>query len=124
MTRLLPSPSPVSTYYQSPEADKDYICSLDKDNGVHRCSNLPPSRMGGRPCNGTALPFSNNSPSGGSCVDWNRYYTNCRAGDRNPFQGAISFDNIGLAWVAIFLVSILFSQHIALDVLVYTSFLD
>ncbi|XP_055938809.1 voltage-dependent T-type calcium channel subunit alpha-1G-like isoform X1 [Argiope bruennichi] len=96
--------NPISTYYQSPEADKDYICSLDKDNGVHRCNNLPSSRFGGRPCNGTALPFSDNSPSEGSCINWNRYYTNCRAGDRNPFQGAISFDNIGLAWVAIFLV--------------------
>jgi len=39
-----------------------------------------------------------------SCVNWNQYYTSCRAGDKNPFQGAISFDNIGLAWVAIFLV--------------------
>ena len=26
------------------------------------------------------------------------------AGPTNPFHGAISFDNIGLAWVAIFLV--------------------
>ncbi|XP_054719182.1 voltage-dependent T-type calcium channel subunit alpha-1H-like, partial [Uloborus diversus] len=96
--------NPVSTYYQSLEAEKDYICSLDKDNGVHRCSELPQARYGGKQCNGTALPFADNVPMNGSCVNWNQYYTYCRAGDRNPFQGAISFDNIGLAWVAIFLV--------------------
>ena len=39
------------------------------------------------------------------CVDWNQYYTECKPGEMNPFDGAISFDNIGLAWVAIFLVS-------------------
>ena len=38
------------------------------------------------------------------CINWNQYYTDCKAGDKNPFHGAISFDNIGLAWVAIFLV--------------------
>ena len=52
------------------------------------------------------------------CVNWNQYYTKCTTGDTcgqqrfdnmcpgptNPFHGAISFDNIGLAWVAIFLV--------------------
>ena len=38
------------------------------------------------------------------CVNWNQYYTKCTTGPTNPFHGAISFDNIGLAWVAIFLV--------------------
>ena len=38
------------------------------------------------------------------CIDWNQYYTECTPGEYNPFSGAISFDNIGLAWVAIFLV--------------------
>ena len=52
------------------------------------------------------------------------FYTNCRSdlcqlflydldettififstGPHNPYHGAVSFDNIGLAWVAIFLV--------------------
>ena len=41
---------------------------------------------------------------GGGCVDWNQYYTACTIGPTNPFHGAVSFDNIGLAWVAIFLV--------------------
>lgn len=38
------------------------------------------------------------------CINWNKYYTECRAGDSNPFQGTISFDNVGMAWTAIFLV--------------------
>lgn len=40
----------------------------------------------------------------GACINWNKYYTDCRAGDINPFQGTISFDNVGMAWTTIFLV--------------------
>jgi voltage-dependent calcium channel T type alpha-1G len=46
-----------------------------------------------------------NQPNETACVNWNQYYTNCTQLGNNPFQGTISFDNIGLAWVAIFLVS-------------------
>lgn len=56
----------------------------------------------------TAIPFSHNYPTDHSCVNWNQYYTNCTQLGNNPFQGTISFDNIGLAWVAIFLVIIAF----------------
>lgn len=56
----------------------------------------------------TAVPFSHNYPTDHSCVNWNQYYTNCTQLGNNPFQGTISFDNIGLAWVAIFLVIITF----------------
>lgn len=52
----------------------------------------------------SAIPFSENLPTRKSCVNWNQYYTNCTQLGNNPFQGTISFDNIGLAWVAIFLV--------------------
>lgn len=52
----------------------------------------------------TAEPFSYNFPTNSSCVNWNQYYTNCTQLGGNPFQGTISFDNIGMAWVAIFLV--------------------
>ena len=38
------------------------------------------------------------------CVNWNQYYSNCAPGPENPFKGAISFDNIGYAWIAIFQV--------------------
>lgn len=54
----------------------------------------------------SAVPYSHNTPSSSSCVNWNQYYTNCTQLGGNPFQGTISFDNIGLAWVAIFLVII------------------
>lgn len=50
------------------------------------------------------MSFSLNYATNESCVDWNQYYTNCTQLGSNPFQGTISFDNIGLAWVAIFLV--------------------
>ena len=41
-----------------------------------------------------------------NCINWNSYYSKCRPSDKNPFKGAISFDNIGYAWVAIFQVNI------------------
>ncbi|GBM93916.1 Voltage-dependent T-type calcium channel subunit alpha-1G [Araneus ventricosus] len=98
-------PENVPPFYHDPDDDEsEYICSLDKDSGMHRCADLPPYTYMDRPCNGTALTFSSNSPTPTSCVNWNQYYVICRAGNRNPFKGAISFDNIGLAWVAIFLV--------------------
>ncbi len=45
-----------------------------------------------------------NSTDNTTCVNWNKYYTNCSAGEANPFKGAINFDNIGYAWIAIFQV--------------------
>lgn len=63
----------------------------------------------------TAVPFSHNYPTDHSCVNWNQYYTNCTQLGNNPFQGTISFDNIGLAWVAIFLVIITFLLHLLLN---------
>lgn len=56
------------------------------------------------PKTASAVPFSHNYATNASCVNWNQYYTNCTQLGSNPFQGTISFDNIGLAWVAIFLV--------------------
>lgn len=56
----------------------------------------------------TASTYSHNHPTNSSCVNWNQYYTNCTQLGGNPFQGTISFDNIGMAWVAIFLVSEIF----------------
>ncbi|XP_076301495.1 ca[2+]-channel protein alpha[[1]] subunit T isoform X2 [Lasioglossum baleicum] len=72
---------------------------------MHSCSNLPPLKFGNTVCNNTAL--SNNNATfitNDTCVNWNYYYTECKGQGNNPFQGTISFDNIGLAWVAIFLV--------------------
>lgn len=72
---------------------------------MRKCENLPRYQFEGIKCNGSAKPSQNNTPTNTSCVNWNQYYTVCEAGDKNPFQGAISFDNIGMAWVAIFQVS-------------------
>lgn len=56
-------------------------------------------------CNESALPNNDSTfISNTTCVNWNNYYTECKGQGNNPFHGTISFDNIGLAWVAIFLV--------------------
>ncbi|CAH0723262.1 unnamed protein product, partial [Brenthis ino] len=93
----------ISFYYEFSK-ELDYICTTPEDSGMHQCGNFPPYRYGPLVCNESARPFSYNYPTNTSCVDWNQYYTNCTQRGSNPFQGTISFDNIGLAWVAIFLV--------------------
>jgi len=95
----------VAAYYRYPEQDSDYICSKPEDNGMHQCSNLPHYVEKGMVCNDSAIPGAINAPTNKSCVNWHQYYTECKASPHNPFKGTISFDNIGLAWVAIFLVS-------------------
>lgn len=82
----------------------DFICSKESESGMRYCSGLPRFEYEGIKCNASARLYSNNTPTNDSCVNWNQYYTNCTAGDKNPFQGGVSFDNIGLAWVAIFQV--------------------
>lgn len=94
----------ISFYYEFSK-ELDYICTTPEDNGMHLCGDFPPYRYGPLVCNETARPYSYNTPTNSSCVNWNQYYTNCTQRGSNPFQGTISFDNIGLAWVAIFLVS-------------------
>ncbi|VVC89033.1 unnamed protein product [Leptidea sinapis] len=93
----------ISFYYEFSK-ELDYICTTPEDSGMHLCGNFPPYRYGALVCNETAKQFSYNTPTNTSCVNWNQYYTNCTQRGSNPFQGTISFDNIGLAWVAIFLV--------------------
>ncbi|XP_031625019.1 voltage-dependent T-type calcium channel subunit alpha-1G isoform X2 [Contarinia nasturtii] len=92
------------SYYYEFSKEQDYICSKPADSGMHMCNELPPYRIGPMVCNASAEPYSYNFPTNMSCVNWNQYYTNCTQLGGNPFQGTISFDNIGMAWVAIFLV--------------------
>lgn len=99
-------------YYVPMKEYEDYICARPGESGMRRCENLPRYQFEGIKCNGTAKPFRNNTPTNSSCVNWNQYYTVCDAGDKNPFQGAISFDNIGLAWVAIFQVYVFIYTNI------------
>ncbi|XP_033238120.1 voltage-dependent T-type calcium channel subunit alpha-1G isoform X3 [Drosophila pseudoobscura] len=93
----------LSQYYEFSK-DQDYICSTPSDSGMHLCGNFPPYRSGSMVCNEEAKLFDFNEPTNTSCVNWNQYYTTCKQTGENPFQGTISFDNIGMAWVAIFLV--------------------
>ncbi|KAK7167631.1 hypothetical protein R3I94_001884 [Phoxinus phoxinus] len=110
----LPAP-----YYRPEEDDeRPFICSLAQDNGIMSCNDVPARREGGRECcldkedalhrqalGLSAEPLVNGSASAvGLCVNWNQYYTRCHTGYTNPHKGAISFDNIGYAWIVIFQV--------------------
>ncbi|KHJ46714.1 hypothetical protein D918_03038 [Trichuris suis] len=93
-------------YYMPDETSMEYICSLEKDHGRHSCTNLQPSTYNGHVCNLTIDHWRSGSysPQNNSCINWNQYYTKCGPTSHNPFQGSVSFDNIGYAWVSIYLV--------------------
>ncbi|OQV23966.1 Voltage-dependent T-type calcium channel subunit alpha-1G [Hypsibius exemplaris] len=101
-------PRGIPKYYEPQHTYLEYVCSLPKDDGMHSCESLPPYVENNKPCNGSLsdLIWTNNTASipPHTCINWHQYYTVCRASEKNPFLGAISFDNIGTAWVAIFLV--------------------
>ncbi|XP_006832516.1 PREDICTED: voltage-dependent T-type calcium channel subunit alpha-1G isoform X22 [Chrysochloris asiatica] len=102
----LPLSVDLERYYQTENEDESpFICSQPRENGMRSCRSVPTLRGdggGGPPC---GLDYeAYNSSSNTTCVNWNQYYTNCSAGERNPFKGAINFDNIGYAWIAIFQV--------------------
>ncbi|XP_069373568.1 voltage-dependent T-type calcium channel subunit alpha-1G isoform X17 [Paralichthys olivaceus] len=93
----------LTTYYHTENDDENpFICSQRRDNGMRDCSTVPKLYEGGLQCN-LDMDFYN-STDNTSCVNWNQYYTNCSAGNCNPFKGAINFDNICYAWIAIFQV--------------------
>lgn len=112
---------PREYYALNEEDERPFICSLPQDNGIMSCSDVPARREGGRECcldvddavhlQAIGLPPEtfHNASSGivpGLCVNWNRYYTQCRTGHSNPHKGAINFDNIGYAWIVIFQVGV------------------
>ncbi|XP_016058874.1 PREDICTED: voltage-dependent T-type calcium channel subunit alpha-1G isoform X5 [Miniopterus natalensis] len=102
----LPLSVDLERYYQTENEDENpFICSQPRENGMRSCRSVPTLRGeggGGSPC---GLDYeAYNSSSNTTCVNWNQYYTNCSAGEHNPFKGAINFDNIGYAWIAIFQV--------------------
>jgi hypothetical protein len=51
-------------------SDKDYICSLEKDNGMHRCADLPPTKFDSIECQATLFDFLNYSHSLGDRFVW------------------------------------------------------
>ncbi|XP_032945299.1 voltage-dependent T-type calcium channel subunit alpha-1G isoform X14 [Rhinolophus ferrumequinum] len=102
----LPLSVDLERYYQTENEDENpFICSQPRENGMRSCRSVPTLRGeggGGPPC---GLDYeAYNSSSNTTCVNWNQYYTNCSPGEHNPFKGAINFDNIGYAWIAIFQV--------------------
>ncbi|CAJ0608714.1 unnamed protein product [Cylicocyclus nassatus] len=92
----------LTRFYIPEDTSLEYICSQTDANGLHTCSNLPPYTVDGVKCNLTINDYDRVSDK--ACINWNIYYNECQVMQRNPFQGSVSFDNIGFAWVAIFLV--------------------
>ncbi|XP_060696517.1 voltage-dependent T-type calcium channel subunit alpha-1H [Hemiscyllium ocellatum] len=95
--------------YQIEGDETPFICSLPRDNGMQKCQDLPNLKENGAECfltldsyNHPRYSLEMNNASG--CINWNQYYNVCRTGDVNPHKGAINFDNIGYAWIAIFQV--------------------
>jgi len=89
----------------------DFICSQKGHGGMTHCANeIPIWIENGRPCNGSPSSSLGGPATTSSCVNWNQFYTVCKTGLSNPYRGSISFDNIGLAWVAIFQVPIICNQ--------------
>ncbi|XP_063171076.1 voltage-dependent T-type calcium channel subunit alpha-1H [Candoia aspera] len=97
-------------YYRPEEGEENpFICSSHRDNGMQKCSSIPNRKEYKMECTLNVdtynpqvdtLDFSSRN----ACVNWNQYYNVCRPGDLNPHNGAINFDNIGYAWIAIFQV--------------------
>ncbi|KAM9843476.1 voltage-dependent T-type calcium channel subunit alpha-1H [Aulostomus maculatus] len=104
----------ISPYYMSEEGeDSPFICSAPRENGMLRCHDVPPYTEAKTECSlraphqssaliGAAPAMGGASVNG--CVNWNQYYNVCQPGIYNPHKGAVNFDNIGYAWIAIFQV--------------------
>uniref|UniRef100_A0A8C5K643 Voltage-dependent T-type calcium channel subunit alpha-1H n=1 Tax=Jaculus jaculus TaxID=51337 RepID=A0A8C5K643_JACJA len=97
-------------YYETEEGEENpFICSSRRDSGVQTCSHIPSRRELRVQCTlGWEAYGQLQAELGGAgrnaCINWNQYYNVCRSGDSNPHNGAINFDNIGYAWIAIFQV--------------------
>ncbi|XP_040894614.1 voltage-dependent T-type calcium channel subunit alpha-1H-like [Toxotes jaculatrix] len=88
------------TPYFQPGEKSPFICSNDK-NGMRLCQDVPPYTKDGETC--SLVPALAGARVNG-CVNWNVFYNVCRAGEDNPYMGAINFDNIGYALIAVFQV--------------------
>uniref|UniRef100_A0A8C7G282 Voltage-dependent T-type calcium channel subunit alpha n=2 Tax=Oncorhynchus TaxID=8016 RepID=A0A8C7G282_ONCKI len=100
----LPLSIELETYYHTENDDESpFICSMPRENGMRLCSSVPTLYdEGGLQCQMDMKSY--NSTDNTTCINWNQYYSNCSAGHINPFKGAINFDNICYAWIAIFQV--------------------
>eukprot|EP00063_Salmo_salar_P060105 XP_014034940.1 PREDICTED: voltage-dependent T-type calcium channel subunit alpha-1G isoform X4 [Salmo salar] len=100
----LPLSVELGNYYHTENDDENpFICSMPRENGMRLCSSVPILyEEGGLQCQMDMNSY--NSTDNTTCINWNQYYSNCSAGHVNPFKGAINFDNICYAWIAIFQV--------------------
>ena len=102
----VPSKFISSGSYFKPDFADDYICSTPESGGLAKCSDIPEYlNEDNQICNQSIAIFKGSDHGNDSCVNWNSYFTKCQQSESNPFRGSISFDNIGLAWIAIFQVS-------------------
>uniref|UniRef100_A0A4W5NXD5 Calcium channel, voltage-dependent, T type, alpha 1G subunit n=1 Tax=Hucho hucho TaxID=62062 RepID=A0A4W5NXD5_9TELE len=94
----------LENYYHTENDDESpFICSMPRENGMRLCSSVPTLyEEGGLQCQVNMKSY--NSTDNTTCINWYQYYSNCSAGHVNPFKGAINFDNICYAWIAIFQV--------------------
>uniref|UniRef100_K7FP82 Voltage-dependent T-type calcium channel subunit alpha-1H n=1 Tax=Pelodiscus sinensis TaxID=13735 RepID=K7FP82_PELSI len=91
----------LKPYYRTEEGEENpFICSSHRDNGMQKCSNIPNRKEDRVECTLSVDSYT----ASNACINWNQYYNVCEAGDLNPHNGAINFDNIGYAWIAIFQV--------------------
>lgn len=98
----------MSPYYMHEDGEESpFICS-DINNGMLKCTDVPRYKEREMECNLSAsLGHTMSGPDTRSgCVNWNQYYNVCRPGELNPHKGAVNFDNIGYAWIAIFQVCV------------------
>jgi voltage-dependent calcium channel T type alpha-1G len=104
---------PFQSFYIPPDQDS-FICSDPSSSGMTKCSEIPKFRRKNMICeldfHSMSSSLTNKSING--CINWNQYYQLCSISDTNPFSGSISFDNIGLAWLAIFQVYFLYSLYV------------
>ncbi|NXG80548.1 CAC1H protein, partial [Baryphthengus martii] len=97
-------------YYRTDEAEENpFICSSHRENGMQKCSSIPNRKEYKVECtlsmdSYTPSLYNPDLSSRNACINWNQYYNVCMAGEVNPHNGAINFDNIGYAWIAIFQV--------------------
>ena len=88
----------LSSFYIPSFDEPDYVCSLPGNNGLSKCDKSQFDRH-------DPTPNQSYSPPVNTSSYWNKYYTTCRDSGENIYWGSISFDNIGIATVAIFQVS-------------------
>ena len=79
------------------------MCSLPGNNGLSKCDK---SHFDHQDFENPKGNHSFDSLPKNSSSYWCKYYTTCRDSGENIYWGSISFDNIGIATVAIFQVGV------------------